>query len=232
MTLLFGNYSADKASTWKDFTSASADTQFLSENGAPVVRVALSTQFIESGVTKRMLVTTATPNVADYSCHACGTLLGAFVFASDGSKWHLEQEQPYFQIRGSWGKPPTLSLVKLSDTTTALHIETGFMGQGIMSSAHELFSLKSPAAALFDYSVEGDSESHNPAASIEALPSTNNGLADVRVNVVWSGFDASAPSSNEQIVYRFDGNKYQRASPLPPASGAASAGEAAASGAV
>jgi hypothetical protein len=224
MYLLFGNYSADKAAIWKNFSSKSADTQFLNEGGAPIVHVALSTQFVEAGITKHMLVTTATPNVADYSCHACGVLLGAFVFANSDGKWHVERELPYFLVRGSWGKAPELSLLKLADATTALHVESGFMGQGILSTSHELFSLAASAEPFFEYSVEGDSESHNPTATIEALPTASSGLADVRVNVVWSGVEASAPSSNEQIVYKFDGHEYQRATPaaVAPAASAAS----------
>lgn len=217
LQLLFGNYSAaDKTAIWKDFSSTSADTQFL-KDGQPVVRVALSSQYVEGGTTKHVLVTTATPNVTDYDCHACGVLLGAFVFVNDAGKWRVSQELPYFQVGGSWGKPPSLALIKLSDAAVALHIESGYMGQGILSSSHQLFLLKPASQPIFDYSVEGDSESHNPAATIEALPSVAGGLADIRVNVVWSGVDASAPSSSEQIVYRYDGQKYQRSTPTSPA---------------
>jgi len=195
LQLLFGNYSAaDGSSTWKDFGSASAETEFL-KGGQPIVRVAFSSQYVEGGVTKHVLVTTATPNVADYDCHACGVLLGVFVFSNDAAKWHVAQELPYFQVGGSWGKAPSLSLMKLSDGVVALHMESSWGGQGIMSSLHQLFLLKPSPQPIFDYSVEGDSESHNPTATIEALPTTMGGLADVRVNVVWSGVEASASAS-------------------------------------
>jgi hypothetical protein len=106
--------------------------------------------YVADGVQRHLLVTWARPDETsteqEYSCHACGVLLGVTAFENVGNGWRVQASTLQLSIRGAWGQPPSVKLLALGKSTFGLAIETPDMHQGEVEKG---LSIYGPQSAQF-----------------------------------------------------------------------------------
>jgi hypothetical protein len=114
MAMLYGGYDAQsKSSVWAPRHGAAYDKSW---RGKVRVRPISDSAYSDDGAPRHMLITWARPDeVAEgqYTCHACGVLLGVSVFRKDGNDWKVEASDLQLVETGAWGQPPAAKLQRL-----------------------------------------------------------------------------------------------------------------------
>jgi len=77
------------------------------------VRVLLDASYVESGAPRHLVVTWALPKEShggEFTCHACGVLIGVILFAKEQNDWRVEASDLQFAEYGEYGAPPHIYL--------------------------------------------------------------------------------------------------------------------------
>jgi hypothetical protein len=83
------------------------------------------TAYVESEVSKHLLVTWARPQMhyeGNFSCHQCRVLIGLALFANEPEGWRVESSDLQFGYYGAGGQPPSVSLQPLGPSRYGLLI--------------------------------------------------------------------------------------------------------------
>jgi len=89
--------------------------------------------YAEDGEPRHLLVTWAKPDessLEEYSCHACGVLLGVIAFKEVEGGWKVEASNLQLGINGASGHPSVAKLLKVGRDAFGFAIETDDMHQG------------------------------------------------------------------------------------------------------
>jgi hypothetical protein len=149
MAMAYGSYdSKSESSVWTPKQEA-AYSQYWPDQ----VRVHSLSDFsyVGGGVRRHLLVTWARPDEdspegGDYSCHACGVLLGATAFKEVEGGWKAEASNLQLDRSGAWGQPPVAKLLKVGRNAFGLAIQTDDMHQG---EVEQHLSIYGPVSGVF-----------------------------------------------------------------------------------
>lgn len=227
LPIISGEFSEDAAITgvlgrkgnvWKPQIPASlninADTDQLFK-----AAVVLNKEYVEKGQTKRLLVLSSVPNEGDYSCHACGVLISAFVFRKDSNGWFVDSENPYLVVAGSFGTSPEAALAKIGPDRYGFNLKSDYGGQGeeVENTAFYGTIERSIAELLNVNDYNGDSGgvfNDSPATEDKTLiqwgPQTVNGYYEVHLSTKGTKLNESMaviPIESEQTC-KMTGAKY------------------------
>ena len=89
--------------------------------------------YAADGVARHLLVNWAKPDessLEEYSCHACGVLLGVIAFKEVEGGWKVEASNLQLDISGAWGRPSVAKLLKVGRDAFGFAIQTDDMHQG------------------------------------------------------------------------------------------------------
>jgi len=89
--------------------------------------------YAADGVARHLLVTWAKPDessLEEYSCHACGVLLGVIAFKEVEGGWKVEVSNLQLDISGASGQPSVAKLLKVGRDAFGFAIQTDDMHQG------------------------------------------------------------------------------------------------------
>jgi hypothetical protein len=143
MDLVYGGYDVEtKSSIW----SPKAGPNW--GNGWPgVVRVQVlkDDTYSDGGVPRHVLATWARPDVmgaGEYSCHACGVLVGVVVFRKEAAGWKVESSDLQLAQIGVSGLPPKAKAQRLGAHTWGVVAWIGDMHQGQVEQAMWIFGPK------------------------------------------------------------------------------------------
>jgi hypothetical protein len=89
----------------------------------------------EDGIDKRIVLAATVPAIKDYSCHACGLLIGGAVFKRSADGWLVESKNKYIAVEGKWGSvdPESISLLKVGPDHYGVLFRGSDMHQGYES---------------------------------------------------------------------------------------------------
>jgi hypothetical protein len=136
MDLLYGDFDAGtKSSVWAARHGSAHGSRWP---GTVRVRILTDATYTDDGVPRHVLVTWAKPEeggAGEYSCHACGVLVGVGVFRKDGGGWKVESSNLKLAELGAWGKPPSIKAQRLGAHTWGLAADVGDMHQGELEHA-------------------------------------------------------------------------------------------------
>lgn len=111
MKLIYGSYdNSEQQSVW---TPKQTDTYPKSWPDDLYVHILLDASYVQSDIPKHLLVTWASPTESgndEFSCHACGVLIGLTLFSKTKGGWRAEASDLQFAEEGVLGQPPTISL--------------------------------------------------------------------------------------------------------------------------
>jgi hypothetical protein len=149
MAMAYGSYdSKSESSVWTPKQEA-AYGQYWPDQ----VRVHSLSDFsyAEGGVRRHLLVTWARPDEdspegGDYSCHACGILLGVIAFKEVEGGWKVEASNLQLDTSGAWGQPPVAMLLKVGRSTSGVAIQTHDMHQG---EVEQHLAIYGPVSGVF-----------------------------------------------------------------------------------
>lgn len=179
--------------------------------------VILDKDFVEGGQGRRILVLSSVPEHTDYSCHACGVLISAFVFRHADSGWFLDSQNAYSAVAGSWGKPPEAALAKLGPDRFGFGLTQSDGGQGQEDGGTEYFGpIGDSIASLLtvvkygSYTGETEAESATLNTAEQWGPHVTNGYYDVKLSTTGTKLnDSMVPvSAAEEKVCRMGTVKY------------------------
>jgi hypothetical protein len=185
--------------------------------------------YVEGGVEKHIVIATLTPQPRrEYSCHACGPLLGGAVYRAEGSSWTLEAAGPIIEFGHAWyGSNSWLELVRIGADRHGLLHRIEDMGGGyedksaslIFASGGELaVQFAAPPVSGPGPGACGIPEEQHLLVTIDApdAPASEIALFDVIVDARWN--DARC-GSLEGGVMTFSGQVCQRVSRYRSADG-------------
>lgn len=225
MSAIYGSYDYLEGSKW---TPEEAKTYPRFWPNTVVVTVLLDGFYIESGVPKHLLVTSAIPNASDkpdYTCHGCGVLIGLILFGKNREGWRVESSDLQFGEYGQFGHPPAVSVQPLGPNHFGLQIPESFGTQGavldsvtiILPKGGQFLKVftKTIAASWPEQFCSGDvppDEADGCYAydgSIETLAAPDAEYYDlVLTKRVYRTTSRRVPEGTTTVTYRFDGSKY------------------------
>jgi hypothetical protein len=143
MELAYGEFDAEtKSSVW---TPAPGPNYSDSWPSTVRVRILTDATYADDGVPRHVLVTWAKPEEAgagEYSCHACGVLVGVSVLRKEAGGWKVESSDLQLAQIGASGQPPSVKLQRLGAHTWGIAAEMGDMHQGQVEQALWIYGPK------------------------------------------------------------------------------------------
>ena len=204
------------------------------------IRVHLLKEFtyIQGGVPRHLLVTWAKPDetaMEEYSCHACGVLLGVVAFEKVAGGWKVEASNLQLAIGGAWGHPPDAKLLRLGNSTFGFTLQVDDIHGGEVTDGLEMYGPLSGtftkwfAAEMedldpeheFDETCRGLSEAETHGTCVwysktySIAPRRGYEMYDllVRRRVVRS-FSKKTPVGTTVQRFRFNGKRYVALKPV------------------
>jgi hypothetical protein len=143
MELMYGSYDADtKSSVW---TPAQGPNYGARWPDLLRVHVLTDETYSDGGVPRHVLVTWGKPEesgAGEYSCHACGVLIGVSVLRKDGKEWKVESSDLQLALIGAFGRPPQAKVQRLGEHTWGVVAQMGDMHQGQPEQAMWIYGPK------------------------------------------------------------------------------------------
>lgn len=146
MEAVYGNFDAEtKTSVWSPKPSPSSGGSGIRWPELVRVHVLADDTYVDAGVPRHMLMTWAKPEetgVEEYSCHACGVLMGVSVFRKDGREWKMEASELQLALIGALGRPPKMKAQRLGPHTWGAVAQMGDIHQGELEQAMWIYGPK------------------------------------------------------------------------------------------
>lgn len=144
MDLIYGGYDeGTKSSIWSPKPGPNYRRDWP---GVVRVQVLKDDTYSDNGVQRHVLATWARPDLmgaGQYTCYACGVLLGVAVFRKEGSSgWKVESSDLQLAQIGESGQPPKVKAQRLGAHTWGLVAWMGDMHQGQAEQALWIFGPK------------------------------------------------------------------------------------------
>ena len=217
LEILYGPYLPEKkAALWKNMNvpkNIDSDKVFSVNQG--LVSIITSSEFVESGVNKRMFLTATQPSDGSNECHACAPLINAAVFIKFGDKWRVEAHYPYLGFKGAYGAPPSMSWIQIGAEQFAFLIQSADMHMGVSSgylTVCELYNKELNEILEIGISDSDDSDvARSLKISIGSLPKT--GYAPINIDVLHKAEGKS--DSVTTLHYIYQNGKYSTNDRLP-----------------
>ncbi|MBU9192994.1 hypothetical protein KTD33_00415 [Burkholderia gladioli] len=212
LELLYGPYTQATATARWDDASVPADLPWrdnlsLTAGGALDVKSVATFTFAEGGKSKKVLVTSATPQGG--GCHACTGLLGVAVFVQDGGKWKIESNQPYVASMGASGSVGNhFEWMAAGDDTYALVVGGGDMHQGYETASTAAFLRQKDGkfVNIVDDGDTGSSDQQMLSASTTFIKGKDSAHYDVKVTISYTMPGKSVYVADH--IYQYSGGKY------------------------
>jgi hypothetical protein len=188
--------------------------------------------YIQGGVPRHLLVTWSKPDetaMEEYSCHACGVLLGVVAFEKVEGGWKVEASNLQLAVGGASGHPPEAKLLRLGNSTFGFALQVGDIHGGELTEGLEMYGPLSGTFTEwfvteledldpehdFDETCRGLSEGEMDGTCVwyrktySMAPRRGYEMYDllVRRRVVRS-FSKKTPVGTTVQHFRFDGKKY------------------------
>ena len=128
---VYGNFNpVDKTALWKNIGPKEKlkSTGFSGTDG--LVTAAFDEHYTEGGKEKYIVVTKTVPAEQDFTCHACGPIVGVISFVRNTGKWVIESESKFVTTSGAWGELPEVKLIRLGTDKHGLRFDGSDMAQG------------------------------------------------------------------------------------------------------
>lgn len=143
MDLAYGGY--DQESKFSIWSPKAGPNWGPGWPGVVRVQVLKDETYSDGGVPRHVLVTWARPDVmgaGEYSCHACGVLMGVIVFRKEAAGWKVESSDLQLAQIGASGQPPKVKTQRLGAHTWGIVASMGDMHQGQVEQAMWIFGPK------------------------------------------------------------------------------------------
>ena len=223
MNALYGNYDAgSKSSLLAPKRGAAYEPSWPSKVR---VKIVTDSSYTDDSVPRHVLVTWARPDEksdGQYTCHACGVLLGVSVFRQEQGNWKVEASALQLVETGAWGQPPQVKVQRLGEHTWGLVMQMGDMHQGETEQALWVYGPKSGEFAEWFRAELADM---NPERGFKDDWCGTRSSGDMDVMCVWKRLDYSlvpeagkemyelvrterAKGREVQTYWRFVGGKY------------------------
>jgi hypothetical protein len=98
--------------------------------------------YIQGAVPRHLLVTWAKPEETakeEFSCHACGVLLGVVAFEKVDGGWKVEASNLQLAVGGAWRDPPNVKLLRLGNCTFGFALQVDDMHGGEVTEDFEMY---------------------------------------------------------------------------------------------
>jgi hypothetical protein len=174
-----------------------------------------------------MLLTWAKPEesgVQEYSCHACGVLVGVSVFRKDGGAWTVETSDPELALIGASGHPPKMKAQRLGPHTWGVAAQMGDMHQGELEQAMWIYGPKNGEFREWFKAELVDDDKYGEFPQDDWCKTK---VGEFDVMCVWREIDYSVraeegkqvydllrtrrtPTGVKQDVWRFDGERFAK----------------------
>ncbi|MGC2107903.1 MAG: hypothetical protein WA655_00205 [Candidatus Korobacteraceae bacterium] len=194
------------------------------------VYVLLDVPYVESHIPKHLLVTWArpftVPDNGEFTCHSCGVLLGASVFAKNAHGWVVEVATLDLGEYGTFGQPPTVTLQPVGAQHYGLRIRKEFASTGAVERSLALFlPIRGAFVKAFSSAIEENEDPKYDPESNAASSSVYDGDIDMQPNphsdyydilLTKRTYNPKAPKAPAQVVvtrFRFNGEKYVSGDP-------------------
>jgi hypothetical protein len=225
MNAIYGSYDyLEGVQRWKPMRTKSYPAFWPN---TVAVTVLLDASYIESGVPKHLLVTSAIPKGGDpseFTCHNCGALIGLILFAKNRGGWRVEASDLQFGQYGQFGQPPALSVQQLGPEHFGLIIPEGFGAQGaVYNSVTIILPKEGKFLAAFKVDIasswsdqfcsgEVPSQEANCVAfdgSVDLAPTPRSEYYDIILTKrIYRTLSEQNPERTTAVRYRFNGSKY------------------------
>lgn len=226
MTLIYGSFDhAEGVSKWNPKPTASYPRSWAARSIR--VTLVLNASFVESGLSRHLLVTTAIPNEGsqgEFTCHSCGTLIGFALFTKTSAGWRIDASDLQFGEYGAFGNPPPLSLQPIGRNRYGITITTSFGSTGEWEQSVTIiipadgkflkaFSAQTGGSDDWDCSRNTADEKKNSCVAydgdINMLPAPRSEYFDLLLSKrVYRSFSTAQPVGSTFTRYHFNGSKY------------------------
>jgi hypothetical protein len=234
MHLMYGNYNQADDSSYLRLSPAKEGlrSKFQGDLEASAV---LDTAYVEAGIARRLLVTTARPVGVSWECHGCSLLVGAAVFSKSKNGWSLTARRFALTEAGEFAEDPLVTLQPLGPDHFGFRLEDNFSGGGT-GTGFALFDIsgseiKEVLSAAKDSNFMGDECWPMPLSQawhvcvaftggISVVPGDDPEHYDiVLTRRVTSSLTRRIPRGTYQLRYQYTAGKYilKESSPLKPA---------------
>ena len=175
------------------------------------VRPLIDAAYTDNGVMRHMVVTWARPDALrgddrdeEFTCHACGVLLGVSVLSQGTGGWKVESSELQLAMTGAWGLPPQAKLQRLGVHTYGLTVQMGDMHQGEGERAVWIYGPKAGRfrewfRVLLDAPAPGGSATTDWCRTKSSNP--------LNVMCVWDRVDYSMVEVKGEEMYRLQVTK-------------------------
>lgn len=213
LTLLFGHY---------NLASHTSSVTIGGQRGT--LRVLLDQPFSDlsdGAVTKHLLVTSTIPNGA--KCHACGAVIGAYVFTNRAGRWVLDNADRDVLMFGAWGSAGTAKSIEFAPEVYGFSLTISEMAQGTEGTVEQFVA---PVNGTYQPVLTVDLEDDDLGNCDSALSNCYQNKATTKFlkarrvfpNIETTrvgtrlGAGGKVVPANERVVYAFDGAKYVKLS--------------------
>lgn len=216
MKSLYGNYDPlAHTSTFR--TSRAYPHTFFDKPGKVDARIFLATGAEDSGATKVFVLTAAIPHGSpEYDCHACAPLIGAAIFAKNGTSWTVESSNKEFDVLGNWGGPPQAEIVRVGPQRSGFELKPGNTNQGetvgsVMillawkGGIHTVFSAETLSTETSDCG-DGMGNCRDKSAEITFVRGENADYDDILLTI--SGTELNDKTGKDEKVRRVQNWKF------------------------
>lgn len=209
MEAMYGKYDdGTKSSVWSPQRGA---VYGKSWPGKVRVRPLLDAAYTDGGVLHHLLVTWARPDAParderdeEFTCHACGVLLGMSVLSRGQRGWKVEARELQLAMTGAWGLPPQAKLQRLGVHTYGLTVQMGDMHQGEAEQAIWIYGPKAGRFREWFHVLLDDPKPGGSAAGDWCRTKSTNPLG---VMCVWDRMDYSMVEAAGEGMYRLQVSK-------------------------
>lgn len=198
MELVYGDYDADsKSSLW----TPKQDDKF-NKRWPDMVRVQVLADdtYTDNGVPRHVLVTWAKPEetgAQEYSCHACGVLMGVSVFRREAAGWKVEASDLQLAEIGEWGRPDKAKVQRLGEHTYGVAVQALDMHQGEAEAAVWIFG---PQKAGFGQWFKAELVDEDKYGEFPQDDWCKSRAGELDVMCVWREIDfAMQPAAGKEI---------------------------------
>jgi hypothetical protein len=223
LKLLYGNYDPLAHTSTFRLTKSYPHT-FFDKPGKVDARAFLTVGIMDSGTMKVFVLTAAVPHGSpEFDCHACAPLIGAAVFAKNGTAWTVESSNKEFDVIGNWGGPPAAEVLRVGPDRVGFELKPGNTNQGetvgsVMillpwkAGIHEAFDAETISTETSDCG-DGMGQCRDKSGEIEFVPGANADYDDIVLTI--SGTETSEKTGKDEKVrrvqnWKFSDGKYVR----------------------
>jgi len=157
----------------------------------------------------------------DFDCHACAPLLGMAVFTWREHRWRVQRARADATRFGTFGDPPTVSIVQIGPHLHGMMLTLRSMGQGYSTTSKKLLAVsESSIATIWDATISesedrietvGRATVAKMRASYRFVPNGDSDHFDLLVASRGRGYlEGKLAAENWNDTYHFEDGTYHR----------------------